>query len=471
MNVIIKKISSFIKITYYYFRRAISITAADYKSGNLRHTPCKILNGFIIVLQRKTGLRIPITFAPPIDGLYAPKGVETLAHLQTLFRERTVNFTQQGMAINIFIPEINKDLIFGGYISLYNFTKRALQKGYHVRLVLCSLAEFNKTSLEDAFGPESAVGYTLRNSEVVRWDEGRPLECSARDVFMGYSWFTMRMAAKVAEKVNRLPTFFIQEYESIFYPYNSVRALCDETYSLPHHAIFNSPILENFFKRRKMSVFDNAKTDGASISFKHTFAAIPPPTKERLASRKKKKVLFYARPEEHAARNLFELGALALIENIHDGTFDDGWEFVGIGSLQPLPEVKLAKGQTLQMFQRVSYDEYKKILSEYDIGLCLMYAPHPSVPPFEMASAGMVTITTTFEHSRTAEDLNDVSSNIVACEPTLAGVVAALKEAVEKVSDLDDRIEGAQLDWPRDWDDSFSDKFFDKFDSLIVRGK
>src|SRR5262245_50970638 len=53
-----------------------------------------------------------------------------------------------------------------------------------------------------------------------------------------------------------------------------------------------------------------------------------------LKRRTKHKLLFYARPEPHAARILFELGALGLIAAIEDGLFDlDQWEFDGIGSV------------------------------------------------------------------------------------------------------------------------------------------
>ena len=45
-----------------------------------------------------------------------------------------------------------------------------------------------------------------------------------------------------------------------------------------------------------------------------------------------------------------------------------------------------------------------------------MYTPHPSLVPLEMASAGMLTVTNTFEN-KTAEALAAISPNLIAAEP------------------------------------------------------
>ena len=72
---------------------------------------------------------------------------------------------------------------------------------------------------------------------------------------------------------------------------------------------------------------------------------------------------------------------------------------------------------------------YAELLREHDVGLALMYTPHPSLAPIEMAAAGMLTVTNTFE-TKTADALAAISPNLVAVEPTLESVVAGLSEAV-----------------------------------------
>ena len=52
-----------------------------------------------------------------------------------------------------------------------------------------------------------------------------------------------------------------------------------------------------------------------------------------------------------------------------------------------------------------------------------MYTPHPSLVPIEMASAGMLTVTNTFEN-KTAEALAAISANLIAAEPTIEAVAA-----------------------------------------------
>ena len=53
--------------------------------------------------------------------------------------------------------------------------------------------------------------------------------------------------------------------------------------------------------------------DAGSAAFRNAITAVePPPARASCARRRPRRLLFYARPEPHAARNMFELGALAL---------------------------------------------------------------------------------------------------------------------------------------------------------------
>ena len=45
-----------------------------------------------------------------------------------------------------------------------------------------------------------------------------------------------------------------------------------------------------------------------------------------------------------------------------------------------------------------------------------MYTPHPSLVPIEMASAGMLVVTNTFDN-KTAEALAAISPNLIPAEP------------------------------------------------------
>jgi hypothetical protein len=86
-----------------------------------------------------------------------------------------------------------------------------------------------------------------------------------------------------------------------------------------------------------------------------------------------------------------------------------------------------------------------------------MYTPHPSLVPIEMASAGMLTVTNTFEN-KTAEALAEISTNLIAVEPSVDAIAAALVEAVAAVDQYDRRVAGSDVAWSRNWSHSFDEK-------------
>ena len=91
--------------------------------------------------------------------------------------------------------------------------------------------------------------------------------------------------------------------------------------------------------------------------------------------------------------------------------------------------VSLGGGASLELLPRADQAAYAELLGEHDVGLALMYTPHPSLVPIEMASAGLLTVTTSFEN-KTAAALQAISGNLIAAEPTVEGVPPALRSAV-----------------------------------------
>jgi hypothetical protein len=96
-----------------------------------------------------------------------------------------------------------------------------------------------------------------------------------------------------------------------------------------------------------------------------------------------------------------------------------------------------------------------------------MYTPHPSLVPIEMASAGMLTVTNTFEN-KTEDALRAISRNLIPAEPTVEGIVGGLAEAVAGAGDTERRLRGSAVEWSRSWDDSFDDATMDRIDDLLV---
>lgn len=427
-----------------------------------------IFNHFNLRLKKATGFFFPFSLGMPVDDLKYPISVDILKSLERRFKPVLVRGEDKDFHLNVMLPTINPELIFGGYISLFNFVESLLENGQKVRLMICEDVLPSVEFVSKKMGNESVVTRVIKRCELVMCiDRNNIYKVGKNDVFVGYSWMTMRLAHHAANMLNqKLPIYFIQEYEPIFYNYDSLRFLADETYQFPHNAIFNSPQLMKFFQQKKLGVFSGEPT-GNYCFFKHAIADIPAPSMNELRRKDKKKLLVYARPERHAGRNMFEVSLIALKEAVRRGFLDtDEWDFYGIGSLGASDKMDIGGGSVLQLLPRLPYSQYTQSLKNYDIGMSLMYAPHPSVPPFEMASAGMLTITTDFEN-RDSEAMQSVSKNIIVATHSISSIVMSIKEAIERLDDVESRSKNAKIDWSRSWKESFGKEFMSNFLSMI----
>jgi hypothetical protein len=163
---------------------------------------------------------------------------------------------------------------------------------------------------------------------------------------------------------------------------------------------------------------------------------------------------------------MFELGVLALARAVFDGALGANWELHGVGGIEPSEPIDLGDGTILEMLPRRSQDSYADLLRAHDVGLALMYTPHPSLVPIEMASAGMLTVTNSFEN-KTAARMTAISSNLITAEPSVDGIHAGLLEAIAGVDDFGRRRQGSAVHWSSDWQDSFGDEVVDRVSSFL----
>ena len=96
-----------------------------------------------------------------------------------------------------------------------------------------------------------------------------------------------------------------------------------------------------------------------------------------------------------------------------------------------------------------------------------MYTPHPSLVPIEMASAGMLTVTNSFEN-KTAQALTAISPNLITAEPGVEAIAAALGQAAAGVEDFDRRARGSSVKWSRDWDRSFDEALLERVTAFLA---
>ena len=157
---------------------------------------------------------------------------------------------------------------------------------------------------------------------------------------------------------------------------------------------------------------------------------------------------------------------LALGRALERGAFADGWELHGVGTVRAGRRVDLGGGASLQLEPRAGQAGYAELLRRHDVGLALMYTPHPSLVPIEMAAAGMLAVTNSFEN-KTPQALAAISGNLIAAEPSIDAIADALCEAAAAAGDVERRLRGSRVEWSRDWADSFDDALMARVEAWL----
>ncbi len=367
--------------------------------------------------------------------------------------------TNAPVRINFLIPEINFRTFFGGYIAKFNLAQKLLDAGHKVRLVLVDPCQLDEQGWREMVAQYEGIESIFDRLEVVACeDRDCALTVSPQDRVIATTWWTAHIAHGMAQQLGiEKFLYLIQEYEPFTFAMGSYYAVADESYTFPHTALFSSPQLRDYFSLHQIGIFGQAwgKTR-ESAPFENAILQFDEADAFQNRVEGEHKLLFYARPEPHAARNMFEIAYLALSRAIEAGHFDGAkWAFHGIGSSHD--DIDLPKGHTLKMLGKFGLKEYKQRLLEYDLGLSLMYTPHPSLLPLEMAAAGMWVVSNECENKTQAE-MSGISTNLLAARPTISGVSEQLAWAAANCDDIAARREGAEVRWASNWDTTFDAK-------------
>ncbi len=218
--------------------------------------------------------------------------------------------------VNLLIPTIDLGHFFGGYIGKFNLARRLAQAGQRVRIVTVDpVGPLPATWREQIQAYEGLAGM-FEQVEVAFGRETTGIDISRQDTFIATTWWTAHIAWAALDGLDgERFLYLIQEYEPFTFPMGTYAALAAESYTFPHTALFSTELLRDYFRRHGIGVFDGAAPmlgDDASIAFQNAITDVRPPAVAELASRQNRRLLFYARPESHASRNMFELGVLAL---------------------------------------------------------------------------------------------------------------------------------------------------------------
>lgn len=336
--------------------------------------------------------------------------------------------------INLIIPSLHPKHIFGGITTALKIfdelaglvgqavDKRILCTSYPVELeAMVGRPNYTLVPLGSAFDdmPHSVVDITDR--------ESGELPIRSGDIFITTAWWTdvvgqqINAAQKQYHNRSLQNVYLIQDHEPSFYPWSSHYALSQATYSETRDfvAIVNSEELANFIQLNYN--IKDLKVLRYSANPKISRALRPVP-RERI-------ILIYGRPS--VARNCFEILCAGLRRwQQSDPVSADGWRIVSAGEeYDPAEAGDIAK---LEVRGKLSLEEYANLLSKSSVGVSLMLSPHPSYPPLEMAAAGLITITNSYEN----KDLRLRSRNIVSLtDLTPSHLAEALEKAVNEAKD------------------------------------
>jgi GT2 family glycosyltransferase/glycosyltransferase involved in cell wall biosynthesis len=216
----------------------------------------------------------------------------------------------------------------------------------------------------------------LRFSVIHHDVEADPADLPLADIALCSSWPTAYLLARYNKC--RAKFYFMQDYETLFYPAGSISSLIDQTYDFGFHCIANT---ESLAKRYRQ--FSDAAIHFLPGVDRQVFRPpTQPPSTDPL------QVVFYARPDK--PRNGFDLGieALRLVKQ----HFGDSVRIVTVGGAWRPVDHDL-EGVVEQLGVLTSLDDVAELYRRSHVGLVLMLTPHPSYQPLEYMACGCVTVT------------------------------------------------------------------------------
>lgn len=374
--------------------------------------------------------------------------------------------------VNLLIPEISYTSLYGGYMAKFNLARKLVERGHAVRLVVVDPCVYDPQAWRHAVRHYPGLEDIFDRVEVAyQGDRRQSLPVSGADRFIASTWWTAYLADDASQRAGGPPfVYLIQEHEPFTFPMGSYFAMAEHSYRFAHRALFSSALLMEYFRAQRIGVFDGRPGGDCARHFDNAIVSYSNTEVEGALARSHsaagpRKLLFYARPEAHATRNMFEVAFLALARALDAGVFEDNWVFHGIGSGHG--DIDLPGGRRLEMLGKFGLDEYRQALLGYDIGLSLMYTPHPSLLPLDMAAAGQVVVTNTCLN-KTAAALAGLSTNLIGAPPHIDGVADGLAQARARADDPAARRRGAQVDWAADWEACFHDRLMTELEAWLA---
>lgn len=260
------------------------------------------------------------------------------------------------------------------------------------------------------------------------------------DIFVTTSWWSTEATLKSipAEHI----VYILQEDERMFYPFGDDHLRCTEVMANPAlRYVINSHLL---FTHLTSDGFSNIASNGSW--FEPAFPESNYFWQDSQRTDGRFNFLFYARPNN--LRNLYYRGLEALDAALAANILDpEEWNISFVG--KDLKKITLSRGVRPSLLQNMSWADYAKLIRSTDLGLSLMYTPHPSYPPLDLAASGAAVVTNRFPGK---PSLSAYSENIISSDLDVSSLVEAISNGAQLAKDIQKRRgnyanHGIQRDW------------------------
>lgn len=272
------------------------------------------------------------------------------------------------------------------------------------------------------------------------------LDVADEDLFITTSWWTTASTIKGVSPSRII--YMVQEDERMFYPAGDDYRLCTDTLSRRDlRFVVNTQLL---YEHLKANGLPNIADNGQWFEPAFHKDVFYPASKEREG--RKRQLFVYARPNN--PRNLFYLSLEVLEAAIVRGVLDPNhWDIHLVGKDIP-KNVMLPLGCKPIVSENLDPARYAELVRGMDLGLSLMYTPHPSYPPLDLVASGAVVVTNTYGIK---QSLASYSGNLLTAEPTVSALVTALGSALTLVDRPERAHNFASMTLNRSWENALHD--------------
>ena len=370
---------------------------------------------------------------------------EKIPRIRPLGPLQVFSIPSSGRRVNLVTDSINSSSLFGGVSTSIIFCALLAKR------LNCQLRVITRT--------EKAASHNffevLKNNNVAYKDNVEfmyvdlfstsiDIDVSSDDIFVATSWWTAHSCLESVE-ANKI-IYFLQEDERMFYSYGDDHLRCSSVLSNPDiKFVINTKFLFDHFVSQG---FKNIAQNGQW--FEPSFSSYEDIRTLNQHSASKKKFFFYARPNNH--RNLFYLGLKTINAAVTRGILNlEVWEVCFVG--QNLSTVDFPRAFEPTVIEGLNWAEYASFIGSVEVGLSLMYTPHPSYPPLDLAASGAIAVTN--QHG-IKQDLSCYSDNIICKRADVESLLKGIEEAISLSGNERLRLENYKNNkLLKDWEKSF----------------